>query len=317
MRIQDYCFADGSPSSEILRTGAPDARIPVLMEKWMSCLSDARGSFFDMPLDSGNRFFLLALPDCGKGAALGFTLPRDSLLLLSSCYELYHAFGALTPEHVRNAAQEHLPIKLELTVSPVEPAPIAAAFPDLQGWQMVGDTDKALLTVARMLPLHHPESWFTTFFFAVKPARYADDFTTVACDEVPEGVWRKLKVFHTEFTTDSVFHHRMSALFRRHMRPRILWLSAVSMLLLLLLTGALFFAIRHGRIMRRQRDEWRTESRRLDFLLEKERHDRSREESALEIRRLRERVRELEEKKNAEPVPVPATSAGSGYKSME
>lgn len=304
MLIQNYCFADGTPAGEYPCSGTPDARIPALMGKWIPYLSGTENCFFDMPLDPDNRFFLLAIPACGKGAVLGFSLPREFLLSLPSCYPLYHAFAGLNTETLRETAEKHLALKLELTDSPVEPAPIAAAFTDLQGWQMVGNTDKALRTVARMLPQAHPETWFKTFFFAVKPSLYANDFTTVVCDEVPDGVWKKLKTFHSEFTTPSVFHQRMHALLRRRMRPRIILTTTIAAILLLLFSTALLFSIRRGWRMKHQRDYWRMEYRRLNFLLEK--HDRSLEESAGKIRRLQNRIRTLEGKKKNIP-----TAAGS------
>lgn len=239
MQIQNYYYwADTARRPEPV--GNPPPEWLDAAEKWLGFLSfePERVSFFDLPYSETERLILLVPPgECES--AVCFALPAETYRGEQSCYALYAALLNLA------APSAGSPLTLEIPQCRVEPTPIEAVFSELQGRQMVGDIDKSLLTVSRMLPLNNPETWFRNYFLAVNPNAYADDYTTVVCSETPDGEWRKLKSEHTEFSSAQTFRARKRQLMRRRMRSRFLMfftlVALAGCVMLFALIAALYF----------------------------------------------------------------------------
>lgn len=216
MQIIDYYHSGGGIPEGVC--GTPSKTLAPQWSRWMNSLEKDRFSFLDMPSVNGGRTILLNLPDT-VSLRVAFQIPLETLKTFPSVYCFYRALEYLDVAAVSAAVSAKLPITLRMDPCEVEPAPMPSVLTDLYGLQMIGSIDKALLTIARMLP-PEPVQWSEVFFLAVNPVSYSDDFTTVISEETPDGEWMNLKSEHKEYSNAMTFHARQLKWVRRKLRPR-------------------------------------------------------------------------------------------------
>jgi len=168
---------------------------------------------------------------------------------------------------ILDAVLRHAPIELKIEDFPTEQLPVPAVFSDLNGLQMIGPADKSLHTVVLMLPDHDRKAWMDSFFLAVNPAAYDDDFTTVVSEEAPDGEWNKLHTEHFEFPTAKTFRLRRRTFLRKLARPRILTYLFIALACVVAVCISAFFCVRSMVRMKYRIDSLEREKALLEFNL--------------------------------------------------
>ncbi len=240
MKIENFLiYSCRSPWEE---TGTPmspaDADImKELILKWSAVLRSEEPvpvvRFLDMPCDKKRRAIIFA-PVGEPQIIVGFFVERNLYSDISNCCKLSHALSLQRAETL--LATHSMELGTE-TVFPLEPTPLPTGYSELSGWQMIGETEKSLQLIARMLSASELDIWFDNFFLAVNPTCYAEEFTTVVCEDLPEGDWLKLKSEYASSNSPGDFRVRKRSLLARKTRKRTLRLTLIfsSVIVLLIL----------------------------------------------------------------------------------
>ncbi len=183
MLIQSYCYEDRNGKTGTC--GPQDIGVVADWGIWRNVLRDDVPAFLDMPGAGGCRIFLLSVPDGGK---IMFALPLEQFTENATIYAVYRALMETSPETLQQVIGDHAAFDLPLLKCDLEQPPIPARFDDLDGLQLIGNTAKAISTVARM----NSTDWAESFFLAVNPKEYRSEYTTIISGETPEGEWSKL-----------------------------------------------------------------------------------------------------------------------------
>lgn len=292
MLIQDYCY-DGGQMGESGICGNPDPALVSQWKHWKEYLLPGKPALLDMPSSGNKRVILFSLAGSQLGV-IGFSVSHTAVTDAGSLYFLYKAILSLNPETVTSAIAGNGAFDLLINPEQLEPPPVPAIFADVNGLQMIGSVDKALAVVTRLLPKEDYSQWAQTYFIAVNPVKYANEFSTVVSEETPAGEWQKLKSEHTEYPTSFAFACRRRAWIKRRIAPQQVFFAAIALLSILAWGLTLFFSVRECRRLRAENDHLEKQLDRNTFRTEYLRE--SMEFRQEEIRRLRDEKRKLEEK---------------------
>lgn len=292
MLIRDYCY-DGGQTAESGICGNPDPALVSQWRYWKEYLLPGKPALLDMPSNNNSRVILFSLTGTQVGV-VGFTVPYTELSETSDIYFLYKAILSLNPETVTSAIAGGSPIDLLVNPDLLEPPPVPAVFADVNGLQMIGSIDKALAVITRLLPKTDYSRWAQTYFIAVNPVKYANEFSTVVSEETPEGEWQKLKSEHTEYSTSFTFQSRRRAWIKRRLAPQLLFFASVAFLSVLAWGMTIFFSVRECRRLRKENERIEKRLDRETFQMEHLR--RTLDACQEEVRSLRAERQKLEEK---------------------
>lgn len=267
MLIQDYCY-DGGQTGESGICGNPDPALVSQWKYWKEYLLPGKPALLDMPSNNNGRVILFALAGSQMGV-VGFTVPCSCVSDTSELYFLYKAILSLNTETVTSAIVGGSPIDLLVNPDELEPPPVPAVFADVNGLQMIGSIDKALAVITRLLPKNDYNKWAQTYFIAVNPVKYANEFSTVVSEETPEGEWQKLKSEHTEYPTSFTFQSRRRAWIRRRLTPQLLLFAAIAFLSVFAWGLTIFFSVRECRRLRAENSRLEKKSERESFRMER------------------------------------------------
>lgn len=242
MLIRDYCY-DGGQIGEGGLCGNPDPALVGQWKRWKDHLPLSKQALLDMPSNNNNRVILFSLGGTQVGV-VGFTIPCSELPESSDIYFLYKAILALNPETIASAIATNEPIDILVNPEQLESPPVPAVFADINGLQMIGSIDKALAVITRLLPKKDYSRWAQSYFLAINPIKYADEFSTVVSEDTPSGEWQKLKSEHTEYPTSFAFQCRRRAWIKRRLAPQLLFFSSVAILSILAWGLTIFFSVR-------------------------------------------------------------------------
>lgn len=294
MLIRDYCY-DGGQTGESGICGNPDPALISQWKYWKEYLQPGKPALLDMPSNNNSRVILFSLAGSQVGV-VGFTVPYSSVSDTSDIYFLYKAILALNPETVTSAIAGGSPIDLLINPDALEPPPVPAVFADVNGLQMIGSIDKALAVITRLLPKSDYNKWAQTYFIAVNPVKYANEFSTVVSEETPEGEWQKLKSEHTEYSTSFTFQSRRRAWIKRRLAPQVLLFASISFLSVLAWGLTIVFSVRECRRLRNVNSRLEKRLDREAFQMEELR--RTLDDNRKEIRSLQQEKLELENEIN-------------------
>lgn len=292
MLIRDYCY-DGGQVDESGICGNPDPALISQWKHWKEYLLPGKPALLDMPSNNNSRVILFSLTGTQLGV-VGFSVSFDELEQSADIYFLYKAILSLNPETVTSAIAAGSAIDLQINPDQLEPPPVPAVFADVNGLQMIGSIDKALAVITRLLPRSDYRKWSQTYFIAVNPVKYANEFSTIVSEETPEGEWQKLKSEHTEYPTSFAFQCRRRAWIKRRLAPQMLFFVSVAFFSMLAWGMTIFFSVRECRRLRSENDQLIKRLDRNTFQME-HLHN-TLEARKKDLNRLRAEKRDLEEK---------------------
>ncbi len=221
MLIHSYCYEDRSGKTGLF--GPQDIGVLAEWGNWRhAALRRDVPAFLDMPGAGSCRIFLLSIPDAGK---IAFALPLENISTPEAVNALYSALMKVDPDNLRDTIAMGIPFELRTREQPQsQPLPLPVRFDDLNGLQLIGNTEKALSTIAGM----SSPAWSEKFFLAVNPLEYRNEYSTVVSAETPGGQWLKLTAVKE---AETIYTHRFRTLRRiarkRSVRLAILILTAV------------------------------------------------------------------------------------------
>ncbi len=254
MLIQDY-FYSVKESNQEGKSGNPDPAMETQWQKWKDSFIEGKSAFLDMPAGQDNRMIILSASGT-VSCIIGFCITDAEIKNMPSLYAFYSALRTADPEKILASVSAQTSVELSIDENKVtSPSPVPPVFSDVNGLQMIGSTDKALLTVSRLLPQDNFLSWFRTYFLAVNPAAYSEEFTTVISDEAPEGEWLKLKSEHTEYATSFAFHQRRRTWIRHKLLPRFITTLSFAVFFAAAFLVTLVFAVKEIRRLRIENNE--------------------------------------------------------------
>ena len=275
MQIYNYYYKE-SDSAPII-AGTHTISVPAAWCVWRDvlCSYPDKVSFLDIPVDNKERVFLLALPG-NTYRRIMFSVMLSDIRAMQSVATLYEALMAVDPEKIVSAVEKQEPFELELKdISFSENAGLPISSSDLNGLQLIGNTQQALQTVGKMLRQNQGGGFMKNFCLAVNPPQYNDAFTTVVSEEMPDGEWQKLKSEHTDYSNATVFHDRRRDWIKKHQRPRII-LQIMLFLVCLLALGVLcMHFLRLSQALTRENQQLREKNQKLEFELQRILHTQS------------------------------------------
>ena len=151
----------------------------------------------DLPCTDEYRMvlFSIATPH-GNTVDAGILLKRqDSADMLCSCENFYSWIFHASENGFGEALLNHRTPTVNLT--PETGRSIQTNLGELFGWQMIGDPEKGVRTLARMLAGTPVDDWFEHYFLAVNPKRYSDAYTSIVSCIPPEGSWKYTACSHS------------------------------------------------------------------------------------------------------------------------
>ncbi len=223
MLIHSYCYEDRSGKTGIF--GPQDIDVLADWSVWRNALRRDVPAFLDKPGIGGYRIILLSIPDAGK---IIFSVPLEKVSSAAAVYALYRALEEVDADTLEFAIATRSPFELRITGCTLEQPPLPVHFEDLDGLQLIGNTAKALSTVACM----SSTAWAEKFFLAVNPAEYRNEYTTIISEETPAGEWQKLSVEKKTVKPGKMF--QLQHLSRQLTTPRNFIILLLTLLLLIL-----------------------------------------------------------------------------------
>lgn len=223
MLIHSYCYEDRNGRTGIF--GPQDIDVLADWSVWRKALRCDVPAFLDMPGIGGYRIILLSIPDAGK---IIFAVPLETVNSTAAVYALYKALEAADADTLEFAIATRSPFELRIADCTLEQPPLPIHFEDLDGLQLIGNTTKALSTVACMSSME----WADKFFLAVNPIEYRNEYTTIISEETPSGEWQKLSVEKKAVHAGKRFHWQYMT--RQITTPRNFIILLLMLLLLIL-----------------------------------------------------------------------------------
>lgn len=272
MQIYNYYYKE-SDSAPII-AGTHTISVPAAWCVWRDvlCSYPDKVSFLDIPVDNKERVFLLALPG-NTYRRIMFSVMLSDIRAMQSVSTLYEALMAVDPEKIVSAVEKQEPFELELKdISFSENAGLPISSSDLNGLQLIGNTQQALQTVGKMLRQNQGGGFMKNFCLAVNPPQYNDAFTTVVSEEMPDGEWQKLKSEHTDYTSAAVFHDRRRDWIKKHQRPRIALQIMIFIVCLLVLGVFCMHFLRKSQALKRENLQLKEKVQQLEFEIQRIRH---------------------------------------------
>jgi|GEM_PF-1691162 len=270
MQILNYYYKEADQTPVIV--GMHTISVPAAWCVWRDqlCSYPDKTAFLDIPAGNDERIILLALPG-ETYRRIMFAIPRQELRKPGAAQALYDALLTIDPEQIAETVENQRPLELELKMEERydNNTSVPVSYSELNGLQLIGNTQQSLRTVARMLPENSSNEFFQTFFLAVNPPCYNDSFTTVVSDEMPDGEWQKLKTEHTDYSNAAMFHDRRHSWLRKHQRPRILMQILFFFVILLAMGVVCMHFLRLNQALARENRQLKEQNKQLEFEMQR------------------------------------------------
>ena len=269
MQILNYYYKEADQTPVIV--GTHTISVPAAWCVWRDqlCSYPDKTAFLDIPAGSDERIILLALPG-ETYRRIMFAVPRQELRKTGAVRALYEALLTIDPALIVEAIENQRAFELELKTEESETnTSVPVSYSELNGLQLIGNTQQSLRTVARMLPENGSNEFFQSYFLAVNPPCYNDSFTTVVSDEMPDGEWKKLKTEHTDYSNAAMFHDRRHSWIRKHQRPRIVMQILFFLVILLAMGVACMHFLRMNQALTRENQLLKEKNKQLEFEMQR------------------------------------------------
>ena len=216
-------------------------QIPVLIQN----IQQKQICLLDIPCNEEYRMILFSFQNPDREyifAAVLFSMD-DVKQIIADGLNIYHYLLNAANNGLAESLWKKQDILLPLTgqgKSQSQELSIQTSLDELLGWQMIGDPEKGIQCVVKMLAGIPVSQWFSSFYLAVNPLEYHNEYTTIVSLRPPDGTWKYKPedvFFHAagermeEEEKDAIFY-QMKTLKMKNWKTQIVLLIFIFLLLL-------------------------------------------------------------------------------------